>query len=75
MYFVKFWIVYPVSIYVRERVVMKLILISSTQFGKFFPNFMLPLLYKGYCIEFIMFWKRVGGTGNPIKTIAWLSKF
>ena len=54
---------------------MKIILISSTQFDKFFPNFMLPLLYKGYCIEFIMFWKRVGGIGNPIKTITWLSKF
>ena len=54
---------------------MKLILIGSTQFGNFFPDFMLPLLYKGYCIEFIVFWKRVGGAGNARKTIAWLSRF
>ena len=29
---------------------MKLILICSTQFDKFFPDFMLPLLYIGYCM-------------------------
>ena len=29
---------------------MKLILIFSTQFGKFVPDFMLPLLYRGYCM-------------------------
>ena len=49
---------------------MKLILIVSTQFGKFSPYFMLPLLYIGYCIEFIVFWKRVGGAGNARKTTA-----
>ena len=46
---------------------MKLILIRSTQFGKFFLDCMLPLLYRGYYIEFIMFWKRVGGVGNSKK--------
>ena len=54
---------------------MKLILIGSTQFDKFFLDFMLPLLYRGYYIEVIVFWKRVGGTGNARKTIAWLSRF
>ena len=38
---------------------MKLILICSKQFSKFFLDFMLPLLYKGYSIEFLVFWKRV----------------
>ena len=54
---------------------MKLILIGSTQFDKFFPNFMLSLLYRGYCIEFIVFWKRVGGAGNARKATAWLNRF
>ena len=49
---------------------MKLILIGSTQFGKFFPDLMLPLLYRGYCIEFI-----VGGEGKVRKTTPWLSRF
>ena len=54
---------------------MKLILIGSTQFGKFFPDFMWPLLYRGYCIEFLVFWKIVGDARNARKTTAWLSSF
>ena len=54
---------------------MKLILIDSTQFGKFFPDFMLPLLYRGYCIESVVFWKRVRGAENARKTTTLLSKF
>ena len=49
---------------------MKLISIGSTLFDKFFLDFMLPLLYRCYCIEFI-----VGGQGNVRKTTAWLSRF
>ena len=54
---------------------MTLILLGSTQFGKFIPDFMLPLLDRGYYIEFIVFWKRVGVVGNSRKTTAWLSRF
>ena len=54
---------------------MKQILIGLRQFGNFFPDFRLPLLYKGYCIEFIVFWKRVGGARNARKTTTWLSRF
>ena len=50
-------------------------MIGSTQFGKFFLKFMLHLLSRDYCIEFIVFWKRVGGVGNASKTTAWLSRF
>ena len=59
----------------EKRVIMKLILIRSSQFDKFFPDFMLPLLYGGYGIEFIVFWKRFGGAGNAKKTTTWLSRF
>ena len=54
----------------EKRVVMKLILICSKWFGKFVPNVMLPLLQKGYCIEFIVFWERIGGVGNAMKATA-----
>ena len=46
---------------------MKLILNFSVFFGKFFLDFMLPLLHRGYCIEFIVFWERIGGSGNTMK--------
>ena len=49
---------------------MKLILNCSILFGKFFPYFMLPLLHRGCCIEFIMFWERIRGEGNAMKAIA-----
>ena len=54
----------------EKRVVMKLILICSNWFGKFVPNVMLPLLHRGYCIEFIVFWERIGGAGNAMKATA-----
>ena len=37
---------------------MKLILIGSTQFGKFFPDFMLPLLYI-YLLNLLCFGKEL----------------
>ena len=45
---------------------MKLILNFSILF-KFFLDFMLPLLHRGYRIEFIVFWERIGGSGNTMK--------
>ena len=49
---------------------MKLILNCSILFGKFFPDFMFPLLHKGYCVEFIVFWERFTGAGNSMKATA-----
>ena len=49
---------------------MKLILNCLILFDKFFPDFMLPLLHRGYCIEFIVFWERIGGAGNAMKATA-----
>ena len=43
----------------EKRVVMKLILICSKWFGKFVPNVELPLLYRGYCIKFMVFGKEL----------------
>ena len=38
---------------------MKLILICSMYFGKFVSNFELPLLYRCYCIKFMVFGKEL----------------
>ena len=75
MYFVKFWTIYPVSVYVREKSCNETHFDLFNTVWQFFPRFYVAILYKGYYIEFIVFWKRVGGVGNARKTTAWLSRF
>ena len=53
---------------------MKLVLFCSTQLASF-SNFYVAFLCKGYYIEFIMFWRRVGGPGKARKATAWLGMF
>ena len=75
MYYVKFWTVYPVSVYVREKRCNETRFVLFNTVGKFFLVFILPLLCKGYYIAFIVFWRRVGGPGKARKVTAWLGMF
>ena len=60
----------------KEKIgAMKLVLLFFNTVIKFFPVFMLPLLCKGYYIEFIVFWRRVGGPGKAKKATARLGMF
>ena len=70
MYFVKSWAVYLVYVYVREKRCNETRFVLFNTVGKFFPVFMLSLLCKGYNIEFIVFWRRVGGLGKARKATA-----
>ena len=36
---------------------------------------MLPLLCNGYYVEFIVFWRRVGGLGKAGNATTWLDMF